>query len=203
MKCRHWGHFASKCKEEINTCGTCGENHRMNICATRSKVYCASCNNNTHASWNRKCPKFSRCSTIMDERNPGNSMLYFLTDQDWTLETRPARILTDEQLPAKYAVNSLPIRGAKRANVNTGNTGKKDSTQPPQASCKHTAKYMYKPGAENLNQIPIASSSKSSIDEEGSPTNARKSDGWMQDLAGYSSEYERENGWDKNLPDIN
>jgi len=93
----------------------------MTIYATRSKVYCASYNDNMHTSWNRKCPKFSRCSTIMDERNPGNSMLYFLTDQDWTLETRPARIPTDERFPAKYTVNSLSIRGAKRANVNTGN----------------------------------------------------------------------------------
>jgi len=97
-----------------------------------------------HTSWNRKCPEFSRCSVIMDERNPGNSMLYFLTDQDWTLETRPARILMDEWFPAKYAVNSLSIGGAKRANVNTGNTGKKDSAQPPQAFCKCTAKYMYR-----------------------------------------------------------
>jgi len=84
-----------------------------------------------HTSWNRKCPEFSRCSAIMDKRNPGNSMPYFLTDQDWTLETRPARILTDKRFPAKYAVNSLPIGGAKRANVNIGNTGKKDSAQPP------------------------------------------------------------------------
>ena len=202
MKCRHWGHFANECKEERNTCGTCGENHRTNVCANRSKVHCASCNVNTHTSWNRKCPEFGRRSAIMDERNPGNSMPYFPTEKDWTLETRPTRIPTDERFPAKFAVNSLPIGGAKRANAITGNTGNKDNTLPPQVPRKRVAKHMYKSGAENPNRIPIASGSKSGNGKEGDPTNAGTSKGRTLDLSGYGSEYEITNGWDKNQPDF-
>jgi hypothetical protein len=145
VKCRLWGHFTNKCKEETNTCSTCGENHRTYVCRNRDKVHCASCNISTHT-----CPKFNRCSSIMDKQNPGNNMPYFPTEQNWSLEIRPARIPMDECFPEKYAVNSPPIGGVRGANVNIGNSGKKDSTQPPQGTQKCMAKHMYRPAVDNL-----------------------------------------------------
>ena len=38
MKCRKWGHFASACTASVNTCGTCGGNHRTNECTVKDKM---------------------------------------------------------------------------------------------------------------------------------------------------------------------
>jgi len=60
MKCRWWGHFANRCPESGNTCGTCGESHRTSSCTNDGKYYCVSCGDNSHASWDRACPEFIR-----------------------------------------------------------------------------------------------------------------------------------------------
>ena len=49
----------------------------------------------------------------MDERNPENNMPFFPTEQEWSQVVRPSRINMDERFPDKYAVNSLPLQGAK------------------------------------------------------------------------------------------
>jgi len=85
MKCRQWGHFASECLAMMDTCGTCGQEHRTDMCRSREKIYCISYKGNAHMSWDRGCPKFAhRCATL-DKRNLENEMLYFLMEQDWTL----------------------------------------------------------------------------------------------------------------------
>src|SRR5260221_12854778 len=60
MKCRLWGHFAMECLADKDTCGTCGKEHRTNECKNKDKTQCVSCGDNTHASWDRYCPKFMR-----------------------------------------------------------------------------------------------------------------------------------------------
>jgi hypothetical protein len=109
MKCRRWGHFATECLADKDTCGTCGGKHRTNTCKNKDKLSCVSCGDNSHASWDRYCPEFLRRCAIIDERNPQNAMPYFPTDQDWTLITRPERIPLDIRFPGRYTVNSLPI----------------------------------------------------------------------------------------------
>jgi hypothetical protein len=59
MKCRKWGHFANKCQADKDTCGTCGNLHRTNVCTNKGKVYCVTCKDSSHASWDRTCPEFS------------------------------------------------------------------------------------------------------------------------------------------------
>ena len=115
MKCRRWGHFADRCLETEDTCGTCGEKHRTNVCKNDGKHHCVSCDVNTHTSWDRTCPEFIRRCAVIDERNPVNSMPFFPTEQDWTLalDHRPSRIPLEERFPAKYAVNSIPILDPK------------------------------------------------------------------------------------------
>ena len=59
MKCRCWGHFINDCQADKDTCGTCGDSHRTNECTNKGSVYCISCGDKTHASWDRACPEFS------------------------------------------------------------------------------------------------------------------------------------------------
>jgi hypothetical protein len=115
MKCRRWGHFASECLAGSDTCGTCGQEHCTSSCQSREKLYCVSCKANTHASWDRACPEFTRRCAIMDGRNPENEMPFFPTEQDWTLVIKPNRIPLDERFPQRFAVNRLPNTGNSKS----------------------------------------------------------------------------------------
>ena len=114
MKCRCWGHFATECQIKGEKCGTCEGTHCTNACNVKGKLYCVSCDNNSHASWDRNCPEFMRCCAIYNDRNPENSMPYYPTDQDWTLTTCPERIPMELRYPGKYAVNSLPATNRRK-----------------------------------------------------------------------------------------
>ena len=113
MKCRKWGHFASDCQADKDTCGTCGDSHRTNACTNKGKIYCVSCGDKSHPSWDRTCPEFNRRCAIQDKRNLENAMPFFPTEHDWTLTVRPHRIPLDERFPGKYLVNSLPTSGSR------------------------------------------------------------------------------------------
>jgi hypothetical protein len=58
MKCRKWGHFAAKCLEEKDACSNCTKDHHTKDCLDKNRRYCVSCQDNTHASWDRNCPEF-------------------------------------------------------------------------------------------------------------------------------------------------
>jgi hypothetical protein len=147
MKCRKWGHFASDCIAPNDTCGACGEAHRTTACTNKGKLYCVSCGNSSHPSWDRKCPEFARRCAIFDERNPENAMPYFPTGEDWTLAVRPNRIPVPERFPAKYAVNSLPLRGRS----------------PPQAGKRWQGPSKKgKNNQANPNRIPVSASASQS-----------------------------------------
>ena len=115
MKCRGWGHFAGNCTAEKDTCGTCGGDHRTTSCKITSKVFCATCKNSSHPSWDRNCPKFIRRCAIYDEKNPENGLVFYPTDQDWSLTLRPQRIPLEDRFPQRFTVNSLHHQG--RPNV--------------------------------------------------------------------------------------
>ena len=108
MKCRKWGHFASECHANADTCGTCGENHTTRDCNGSDKRFCVACKATDHASWDRACPEFQRKSAQFDEMHPENALTYFPTDESWTLTARPDRIPLEERFPSRYAVGSLP-----------------------------------------------------------------------------------------------
>jgi hypothetical protein len=108
MKCRRWGHFASDCTQSRDTCGTCGGDHRTNICNNRNKRYCASCNDHSHASWDRNCPEFAKRCSWYDKKHPDNTLKYFPTGETWTQTARPEHIPIPERFPARFAVGSLP-----------------------------------------------------------------------------------------------
>jgi len=156
MKCRRWGHFAASCPDPEDTCGTCRGKHRTSTCESKEKLHCVSCGDNSHASWNRACPEFTKRCAIMDERNPLNSMPFFPTEQDWTLVSRPNRIPLEDRFPAAYAVNSLPYPTAK----------------PPGGGPQRRAKAnrAVKAPRDNPNEIPLPPKSNRAPKEAGELT---------------------------------
>ena len=116
MKCRKWGHFANACSAEKDTCGTCGGEHRTKDCATstKDKVHCASCNSDTHPSWDRECPEFVRRRLQYDDNYPENGLTYFPTGEEWTLTPQPSKLSHSEKFPPMYNVTALPPRQINR-----------------------------------------------------------------------------------------
>ena len=181
MKCRRWGHFAARCPEADDTCGTCGGKHRTNVCDSREKLHCVSCGDNTHASWDRTCPEFTKRCAILDERNPLNNMPFFPTEQEWTLVSRPNRIPLDERFPAAYAVNDLTAATFKPTGPNSQR--RMPTHQAPRAP------------RENPNRIPIPDKSRRMQTEAGEITEQGPKGGpsWMREPANqaYTKEGER------------
>jgi len=114
LKCRGWEHKAEVCTAQSDTCGTCGEPHRTNACKNKNKLYCVSCRDNTHASWDRICPEFRRRCAAYDVRYPDNGLIFFPTDQDWTLSTKPDRVPVEHRFPAQFAAKPLPATTNRR-----------------------------------------------------------------------------------------
>ena len=136
-----------------DTCGTCGDSHRTNLCTNKDKRYCVTCKSTNHTSWDRNCPEFNRRCYLVDKKNLENSLTYFPTEQDWTLAPRPTRIPLNERFPAKYAVNSLPI---------TYPSKKRNTADPKTRQERRT-------GWENPNLIPITRNGESREEEEFTP----------------------------------
>jgi hypothetical protein len=108
MKCRKWGHFTNTCTATRDTCGTCGGEHRMNEHTVKDKTYCISCKSDNHASWDRECLEFQCRCTQFDENYPENNLLYFPTEEEWTLTPHPNRLQLSEKFPARYEVSAYP-----------------------------------------------------------------------------------------------
>jgi hypothetical protein len=68
----------------------------------------------------------------MDQKNPINSMPFFLAEQDWMLMSQPNRIPLNECFLASYAVNSLPVLGNRNVQHRKGLncTGKSPQSNP-------------------------------------------------------------------------
>jgi hypothetical protein len=90
-------------------CGTCSGKHHTSQCNNPEKKFCVLCNSNKHTSWDRNCLKFLRRKNNLNEKHPENNLVYFPTNEEWTLTMRPDRIPLEEQFPSHFAVNSVPI----------------------------------------------------------------------------------------------
>jgi hypothetical protein len=177
MKCRRWGHFADKCLQSEDTCGTCGGKHRTSNCTSKDKRHCISCGSNTHASWDRACPEFIRRCALIDERNPDNNMPFFPAEQDWTLVTRPSRVPLEERFPKSYAVNSLPPSIVRNSSRKRGNA--------PAG----------KPHPENPNRIPLPPNNKHGAWEPGEIAESREGiPEWLREPRDTDSEQRIING---------
>ena len=108
MKCRKWGHFAANCHALTDTCGSCGDQHMTKDCKTNNKRYCVSCRSDSHASWDRNCPQFLRKCDEYSGFHPENNLLYFLTEEEWTLTIHPERLPIEDKFPNHFTVGSLP-----------------------------------------------------------------------------------------------
>jgi hypothetical protein len=108
MKCRKWGHFANVCSAEVDTCGTCGGEHRTKECTRSNKIHCVSCNSDSHPSWDRDCPEFLQRRVQYDENYPENGLTYFPTGEDWTLTPQPSKIPFADKFPKMFNIAALP-----------------------------------------------------------------------------------------------
>ena len=115
---RH-SHFTMECLVEKNICSNCGDDHMTKDCPDKNRRYCASCKNDSHVSWDRECPEFKHRVDKMDDIHPKNVLIYFPTDEDWTMHSRPQRIKLDERFLAKYVVASLPPPTSNEQQTNT------------------------------------------------------------------------------------
>jgi hypothetical protein len=185
MKCRNWGHFAKECHAQTDTCGTCGENHHTKSCTSSGKTYCVSCKDNSHASWDRKCPEFTRRRAIHDERNPENEMPFYPTDQDWSLTARPPRIPLSERFPQKFAVNSLPYTGSKKPS-DTAQSTRSNADGPPRLPPKRRRKATNKgKHRENPNTIRLGRAR-----EEGDLSSTEELE-YLSEIEKHNQEYAR------------
>lgn len=129
LRCRGWGHIAMQCQSDIEVCGACSENHSTRDCSNPHKRICATCKDNTHASWDRNCPAFIQRCEAYNNRFPENNLPFFPTDEDWTLTTRPDKIPFEKRFPPQYAVTSLPITVATRNQSQSQNKAKRRNPQ--------------------------------------------------------------------------
>jgi hypothetical protein len=91
LKCQGWNHMSYACPQTYDTCGTCGNRHRTSACTNSNRLHCISCSTDTHASWDRSCPSFTRRCDEMDDRLPENLMPYYPTAEPWTHVSQPPR----------------------------------------------------------------------------------------------------------------
>ncbi|KAG2051096.1 hypothetical protein BDR06DRAFT_860272, partial [Suillus hirtellus] len=82
-KCQRYGHIARACSALMDICSTCSGGHRTTQCTTYRTTRCVSCSDNTHTSWSRKCPEFTRRCEQMDKKFPENRMPYYPTESAW------------------------------------------------------------------------------------------------------------------------
>ena len=86
LKCQKVGasHIAAECKQDKDTCGSCGNDHCNVECTITdpSQYLCVNCNETGHAAWDRQCPSFIRFNALFNARHPKNRYQYFPTATD-------------------------------------------------------------------------------------------------------------------------
>jgi hypothetical protein len=80
MKCQGYraGHIAANCKQDHDTCASCGQNHRTKDCdAPQESMHCINCGTDGHRASDRNCPTFQKECQKVASRFPENNYIYF------------------------------------------------------------------------------------------------------------------------------
>ena len=135
LKCQEWGHIARTCKAQIDTCGTCADNHRSSTCPSEKPPYCVSCKSTDHPSSSRKCPEFIRKCQELNARTPENTMPYFPTEEEWTQVPLPPKAtgpIVPTRPPTAPTAPPPPRNKPQQTKINNYyGTSQKKTTQPP------------------------------------------------------------------------
>jgi len=91
LKCQRWGHFSKDCKEEKDTCGTCGGPHQEHLCNAYQTNYCINCKSTSHGSLDKGCPDYMKRLEELNAKIPENATPYFPTGEPWTHATLPPK----------------------------------------------------------------------------------------------------------------
>jgi hypothetical protein len=63
------------------------------------------------------CPEFLRKSMHFDKLHPKNVLMYFPTDENWTLNARPEKIPASKKFPDKFMVRLPAPQTVARSNT--------------------------------------------------------------------------------------
>lgn len=171
-KCQRYGHIARSCSDTIDTCGTCGGQHRTMQCNAFKTTRCVNCRNNDHTSWSRKCPEFKRRCELLDEKFPENRMPYFPTETAWThaiAPPKPPRAPT----PTHHSPDlTRPNKDPRTTHQTTLNFKVTDASEhPPTPSQEHPTTRTPPTSTEIMNELyPLIRFDDSSTSSSSSPT---------------------------------
>ncbi|EUC61565.1 reverse transcriptase from transposon X-element protein, putative [Rhizoctonia solani AG-3 Rhs1AP] len=91
-KCQQSGHRATECTQDQDTCGTCGKAHRADTCHEIRNLYCTTCKEAGHATWNRRaCRNYLAASNSKSLHVADRYYKYYITNEDWTWESATNR----------------------------------------------------------------------------------------------------------------
>ncbi|KAI0767743.1 hypothetical protein C8Q74DRAFT_1180674, partial [Fomes fomentarius] len=85
MRCQRYGHMVRDCTNAMDTCGSCGSDHRTSECdkLQHGVRWCVSCRTTDHCSWDRDCPEKGRKQAQINTRFPENNVPFFPTPEAW------------------------------------------------------------------------------------------------------------------------
>jgi hypothetical protein len=97
LKCQKYGHYATACKNNEDTCTRCTGHHRTATCTIMdtTKFTCTNCTGETakgHGTADRQCLKFKIENEKNQNRTPENKYKYYPTSSpdSWRLLNEPA-----------------------------------------------------------------------------------------------------------------
>ncbi len=165
MKCRKWGHFAAECLNTNDSCSNCAEDHHTSECPNPQNLFCISCKNNSHASWDRNCLEYHKKAAQIDKNIPENQLKFFPTDENWTLRPLPVNHTYAFKLSAKYTIASLPppppATGPRAPATRTINMTKQRKAQTQLANDQATLdNFISIPRAASMDALPLATADK-------------------------------------------
>ena len=114
LKCHGWGHMVRDCVASVDTCGTCVQRHRTDVCTNMARPHCVSCGTAGHASWDQSCPIFQHKCSETDEQLEDNKLPYFPTGEAWTQVQEPPKVVYVVPPPSLPTHASLSSRTALR-----------------------------------------------------------------------------------------
>lgn len=89
-KCQIFGHFASECLQQEDTCARCAaKGHKTQDCNPGNTVHCANCKIDGHEAYSNTCPTYQKKQAAYNERTPENNLPYYPSHQRPTNDTSP------------------------------------------------------------------------------------------------------------------
>ena len=103
--------MAKDCKEEKDTCGTCGGKHQHSNCNAYHTYRCVNCRSREHGSSDREYPEYIAQRDALNTHTPENPMPFFPMEEPWTqvlLPPKPPGPIIHSQPPPPPSTTHQP-----------------------------------------------------------------------------------------------